>query len=221
MKRKLLWCAVTMWVGLHGANAAEVAKRAGGGDAAAMAKFQSMVQQVTGERDALQGELEKALAERVKSDEKQKREIAVLTKTIEGLENNSDRSHDTLTRANEANTTLRERIKEQQERMQKLVEKYKELVENLRMVEADKSAAQTKVADQDRRLNDCSAKNTKLYQVNLELLDRYENKGVWDALLQLEPVTQLKRVEIESVVEEYKDKISQQRVQVQPAVDAN
>ena len=44
---------------------------------------------------------------------------------------------------------------------------------------------------------------------------------MWDALLQREPVTQLKRVEIEGVVEEYKHKISQQRVQIQPAVEAN
>ena len=215
MKHKLLWCALMMWAGLHGVQAAEVAKRSGGGDAAAMAKFQSMLQQVTGERDALQGELEKAQSERVKNDEKHKKEIALLTKKIEGLENTSDRSQDVLTRTNEANTTLRERNKEQQERMQKLVDKYKELVENLRAVEADKSTAQTKVTEQERRLDDCSAKNTKLYEVNLELLDRYENKGVWDALLQREPVTQLKRVEIEGVVEEYKHKISQQRVQVQ------
>ena len=223
MKHKLLCCAVMMWAGLHGAQAAEVAKRSGGGggDAAAMTKLQAMLQQVTGERDALQGELEKAQGERTKNDEKHKKEIALLTKKIEGLENTSDRSQDALTRTNEANTTLRDRNKEQQERMQKLVDKYKELVENLRLVEGDKSVAQTKVAEQERRLGDCSVKNTKLYEVNLELLDRYENKGVWDALLQREPVTQLKRVEIEGVVEEYKYKISQQRVQVQPVVEEN
>lgn len=223
MQYKFLCCAVMIWAGMHGAHAAEVAKRSGGGgaDAAALTKLQAMLQQVTGERDALQGELEKVQGERAKNDEKHKKEIALLTKKIEGLENTSDRSQDALARANDANTTLRERNKEQQERMQKLVDKYKELVESLRVVEGDKSAAQTKVAEQERLLNDCGSKNTRLYEVNLELLDRYENKGVWDALLQREPVTQLKRVEIENIVEEYKYKISQQRVHVQPVVEAN
>ena len=53
-------------------------------------------------------------------------------------------------------------------------------------------------------------KNARLVQVNRELLVHYEKKGWLDAVLQREPLTQLKRVEIENIAEEYQDKIDRQ-----------
>lgn len=58
----------------------------------------------------------------------------------------------------------------------------------------------------------CEQKNLTLYRYGRELLGRYENKGVWDALAASEPFTQLKRVEIENVLEEYRDKLDAQKL---------
>lgn len=54
-------------------------------------------------------------------------------------------------------------------------------------------------------------KNTKLYQLGQELLDLYQHKNVLDALGD-EPVTKLKRVEYENVVQEYEDKLRDSQV---------
>lgn len=58
----------------------------------------------------------------------------------------------------------------------------------------------------------CEAKNEKLHGYGTELLDRYEKKGCGDAMLQGEPFTQLKRVEIENLVEDYREKLDEQKL---------
>ena len=55
-------------------------------------------------------------------------------------------------------------------------------------------------------------KNTKLYQLGRELLDLYEHKSVLDMVGTAEPVTKLKRVEYENVVQDYEDRLRDSRV---------
>ncbi|HUO44284.1 MAG TPA: hypothetical protein VMT94_05155 [Burkholderiales bacterium] len=53
----------------------------------------------------------------------------------------------------------------------------------------------------------CQANNLKLRNLAHEILDRYQNKGVFEGLLQREPFTQIKSVEIENLVQDYGEKI--------------
>jgi len=83
------------------------------------------------------------------------------------------------------------------------------------------AAAQTRDADAKRmeaalvalreknRLSE--EKNTKLYQLGQELLDLYQHKSMLDVLGD-EPVTKLKRVEYENVVQDYQDKLRDSHV---------
>lgn len=59
----------------------------------------------------------------------------------------------------------------------------------------------------------CEVKNEKLHGYGVELLDRYEKKGCGDALLQADPFTQLKRVEIENFVEDQREKLDEQKLE--------
>jgi chromosome segregation ATPase len=67
------------------------------------------------------------------------------------------------------------------------------------------------IDEQSQALQDTSDKNLALYRLNVELLDRYNRKGVWDALLQREPFTQVKDVRTQALVEEYRDKLDAQK----------
>jgi len=57
----------------------------------------------------------------------------------------------------------------------------------------------------------CEAKNAKLYSYGSELARLYRGKTAFDAMRQAEPLTGLKAVEIENVLEEYRDKLAGQR----------
>ena len=57
----------------------------------------------------------------------------------------------------------------------------------------------------------CEAKNAKLYTYGTELMRLYRGKTAFDAMRQAEPLTGLKAVEIDNVLEEYRDKLAGQR----------
>lgn len=96
-----------------------------------------------------------------------------------------------LTQFKEQSESLSEKLRESQSRARELEEA---------------SARQTV------EFNTCAQKNVKLYDSHQEMLRQYDNKGVISALLQSEPVTGLKQVEIENLIEEYRDHIDALKV---------
>lgn len=55
-------------------------------------------------------------------------------------------------------------------------------------------------------------KNLKLYQTGRELMTRFEQKSYGEILAQKELFTGLKRVEIENLQEEYRNKLDEQKL---------
>lgn len=146
-----------------------------------VARVQRMLRQVSQERDSLQSE-----------NTRLKGEVDDLTKKLGGLKKTSDAA---LSKSRESNATLGENLQQ--------------TVQNLRKTESDKNQLQETVVGQAQQIDSCESKNIELVQANRELIDHYEKKGIFDALLQHEPVTQLKRVEIENIAQEYQDRIDQ------------
>ena len=192
-------------------HAGEVTQRTGGANTEALAKTQTLLRQMTAERDALTAEVVKLKEEKKKELDVREVKIAALNKRIDGMRTGMDNTEQLAQKYQQGNAALRERIVDAQEKMQKLVDKYKELVAALGYVEDERAQLRKTVAGKDVEIGTCVGKNQKLYTLNLEVLDLYENKGVWDALLQKEPVTQLKRVEVENIVESYKERIAAER----------
>lgn len=140
-----------------------------------------MLRQMTLERDA-------ALAENARL----KIEIEELNRKHAGVKKSSDAA---LAKSRESIAALNT---DMQQTMQ-----------NLRRTESEKNLLQETVAGQAQQIETCESHNVKLLQVNHDLLGQYQNKGLFDAMLQREPLTQLKRVEIENIVQEYQDRIDQ------------
>jgi chromosome segregation ATPase len=123
-----------------------------------------------------------------------------------------EEKENTLSRFKEANSQAVDRVRETQDRLEKLVEKYKELVAELRDLETEKAKLQDTVTTQSSQLDDCAKHNVALYQVDLELLDQYRRKGMWDAFKQHEPVTGLGQVAVESMIEQYRLRLDKDQV---------
>lgn len=94
----------------------------------------------------------------------------------------------------------------------KTKEALREIQENLDKTLAEKQMLETSAAERGRQLEQCTIKNTKLYELNGELLQRYAKKGVMDAVAKREPFTGLKKVEMENLLQELQDKNDEQRV---------
>lgn len=80
-------------------------------------------------------------------------------------------------------------------------------------LDGDLKGTKDKLSEAEQASETCGKKNVMLYRYGSELIERYRNKGVLDALLQREPVTQLKQVEMENVVQDYATKLDQERVE--------
>lgn len=198
-------CALPSW--------AETTARRGGGDNGAvllqLQQAQTQAQAATAERDALKAENAKLQAEL----DAIKKEAARLRTDKAAMQQRIDTSDNTVTRFKEANSQAVDRLRETQERLDKVVEKYKELVTNLKEIETEKVRLQDRDTTQSAQLDVCAKHNLALYQVNIELLEKYRNKSVWDALRQREPVTGLGRVEIENIGEQYRARIDKERLE--------
>lgn len=80
----------------------------------------------------------------------------------------------------------------------------------------DKEAARAQLAIQvvlmQRVIDDRETKNLALFNLGNEILTRYEKFSLGDALGAKEPFTGISRVKLQELVQDYKDKISDQRV---------
>lgn len=176
---------------------------------AALAKLQQMLRQTTAERDGLKMQL----AEAQKKLDGEKTKAAATQSQLKSAKKDLGDTDTLLEKYKTTDAALRERIEQQRGKMQEVIDKYKELVGTLRQLEAERNQLRVDLTSKSAAFETCAQKNVQLYQTGLELADQYEKKGVWQSLLASEPMTQLKRVEIENLAQEYVSRVEQARVQ--------
>lgn len=93
------------------------------------------------------------------------------------------------------------------------VQQKKELDGALKKVTGEKQALQVELQKTTRDLGQCVANNARLIILSEEILKKYRDKGLGTILLQNEPLTQLKKVEMEKFTQQYREAIEQQKIQ--------
>ncbi|MFN0316745.1 MAG: hypothetical protein ACKVQA_17115 [Burkholderiales bacterium] len=68
------------------------------------------------------------------------------------------------------------------------------------------------IARQTQLLSAADEKNKALVKIGRELMGRYKDKGVMDALMQKEPFTQIERVRLQNTLQEYDEKLESHRI---------
>jgi chromosome segregation ATPase len=98
---------------------------------------------------------------------------------------------------------------------QKLQETVQEVqVRNLALEKAaaDWQKSQGDLKRMTQKFERCAGNNAQLSAIASDLVKKYQGKGVMDSILKKEPLTQLQRVELEKLVQEYRDKIEEQKI---------
>jgi chromosome segregation ATPase len=67
-------------------------------------------------------------------------------------------------------------------------------------------------ARQKTALSTCSERNATLHKLGNEVLDKYEQKGCLNSVLEAEPFTQLQRAKLENLLEDYRDKFDSNKL---------
>lgn len=94
---------------------------------------------------------------------------------------------------------------------------YKQAAEFANSTEAKRSQLANRVILLDREVADQRVKNRELYKLGNEILTRYRNFGLGNALLAREPFTGIARVKLETLLQDYGDKLQDQKIKPEPA----
>jgi chromosome segregation ATPase len=175
----------------------EAARRGGGEETA---RLQMMLQQLNSEKTALAAE-----------NARLKKELEGERAKLEKLESEATTSRQKLGATSSDLATARARGDAVQRsfdtlksRFEELVAQYRKTVDVMRELEVERDRLSTLAADYDVRVATCERNNDALYKAAGELIELYEKKGFMSVLAQREPVTKLKRTQIENLMDEYR-----------------
>ncbi len=91
---------------------------------------------------------------------------------------------------------------------------HKQAVADLKANDTQRKTQLINIAQTSKSLQNCEAKNDKLYHYGLDLIKVYDKPSAYQAAIRTEQFTQIKRVEIENILQEYRDKIDVERASV-------
>lgn len=88
----------------------------------------------------------------------------------------------------------------------------KDLERSVKKVNGDKDSLQAQLKKTAKELKSCKENNAALCVLGEELVKAYKNKGITTAILEKEPLTQIKKVELEQLTQKYRDNIEQLKI---------
>jgi DNA repair exonuclease SbcCD ATPase subunit len=100
---------------------------------------------------------------------------------------------------------------QQQDSIAKWQASYNEAADTARTRDADAKQLDTVLKQMRPDLQSCEAKNAALYKIGEDVLDLYDKKDFFD-LVTREPITKLKRVELENTIQDYEDKLRDNKI---------
>ena len=209
VERHLLARAALLIVtGLALANASAQTARSGGGGGDA--RLQAMVNQLNGEKANLQRE----------NDELTK-ELNALKADLRKAESKAEANEDKLksasasaARLQQNNESAQNAIERYKQREEELIAEFRKTINILRDTEAEKGQISGQLAETRLAYRECAKDNTEMFTVATDVLDAYESKGLFTRAAQGEPFTQLARVRIENLVDEYRYALEDSQIDV-------
>ena len=197
----LLVCAATL-------PAAEEADPA----MAVMKRMRDQLRTVMIQQQKTEAERATLQAANVELDEKLKKLDSSFKKLGKEKNDEKDAADKTIAEL-KAKVMLEEREKAQlQEALANWKAGHQKLTETARKIEAERKELSARVILQDRKVADYQRKNDELFKVGSEILSKYEGFGLGTAIAAREPFTRNMRVKLETLVQDYGDKLVDNKI---------
>ncbi len=177
------------------------------GSAKAIAKLQMMVREATAERDRIKTE-NAAVAAELEQVKKQLEQEKLASVAL------GDQLNGEITAQKASADEIRTRLDNTTAKLHEVIDKYKALNKSKNELTVEHTTLQSSQQFTASELKACESKNIKMYEGAKEIIEGYQrcqNKGMLDVLLNSEPLTQIKNVEFETIVQEYEDKLNKQK----------
>ncbi len=202
-------------IGFVQPNIADAAEKKDKSARRAALMMQKMKQDMEAEKAAMQAQFDtqkKELEDKLKNkDEK----LIALDKKFATAERKNKNLESDIKKVNSEKTALE--IKQQQiqvdlEATQKnladLKVQYQQAQAELKFNDNQRKTLSTNLAQTTKSVNECEEKNIKLHQFGTELIQIYDKPSSYDAAMRKEQFFQLKRVELENILQNKQDKLN-------------
>ena len=177
-----------------------------------------------------QSTADKATSEKAIADLKQGEEDVVtqmvdtLSTQINSLDKpspaNGDALGNAITTMKTSNPALTRQLDQYGTDIQLWTTGYNQYVQFANKTEAERAKLAVQVIMLQRVVADRETKNLELYKTGSEILDRYEKYSLGEALVAKEPFIGVTRVQLQEFVQDYKDKLTAQRITIGQAPSA-
>lgn len=87
-----------------------------------------------------------------------------------------------------------------------------DLEHDLKNMTGERDKVQSELKRSGQALERCETNNARLVVMAEDLLKKYKDKGIGKAIMEKEPLTQIKKVELEQLAQEYKEEIEQLKI---------
>lgn len=187
-------------------------ERSGNADARVM----QQLQQITAERAALQSE-----------NAKLKQELEALKRDAQKLTSDKSAADARLkaftaeaSREQSNSKQSSEQLEKTRAQLQELVTRFRETANDLRDAETERGTLRSQLAGKEREFKTCVDRNAGLYNLNDEVLTRMERRGFWTNIGELEMFTQQQRVHLENLIDGYKYRADELKLEAQKQAQA-
>jgi hypothetical protein len=179
-----------------------------GDNSFALKKMQGMIRQLNQDKAALEKENASLLTDKSAQDTTR----AGLEQTIKKLQPLQGEVERYKAGLESVKNTLVAQLSEERLRQQTLLQKHNGVVIKAKAIQADNQLLVQSVQEREQWIEQCSVHNKKMQTVYLDVLSKYQDKGLWQQLAELDPVTGIGKVETETTVEDFKYKLKQLKV---------
>ena len=180
-------------------------------------RAQQMVQQIQQEKAQLQSQLDQAMqakalldadmAKALEENTTLKTKLGAANRKIDGLEISlKEMTAERLAFEAKLLKTQTE-LEATKTALNDLDVKYQANLYDLKVNEQQRANLTATTIQKTKVIDACLAKNAKLYDYGLELVKLYENPSLYKQVVLTEKFSQLKRVELENILQNYNDKI--------------
>jgi chromosome segregation ATPase len=180
--------------------------------------MQKMKQDMEAEKAAMQAQFDtqkKELEDKLKAKEE---EVTILDKKL----STSERKVNNLTAENKKisaeKTTLENKLQVTESTLDTTLKTLTETKNTLQQAQADlkfndnqRKTLSANLAQTTKSVNECEDKNTKLHQFGTDLIKIYDDPTSYDAVMRKEKFFQLKRVELENILQSKQDSLDEAR----------
>ncbi len=182
-------------------------------------RLQQQMQQIDQTRAQAEQEKATALSEKEAAEnelEKTRSDTASTKRQLSSERSARSRIERELQAIQSERDALKTRLTDIEKQLAESMALQRATAQTLTQTESAKKQTLAQLAGKEQDLNVCQTHNGKLYGIGREMMQKYRDKSCADALAQSEPFTGLRKVEVENLLETWRDRLDKEKLSGAP-----